>query len=95
MIMCKKDDMKKSRFFIASKGLGLSSDIWPSRKALKGSLQNIYLMLDLLCHKGNPLITAVVDDSIFKKILKTILEKKMLEDITFTRLLQWWNYNYH
>ena len=37
-------------------------------------------MLDLLYHKGNPLITAVVDDSIFKKILKTILERKMLED---------------
>ena len=89
MTMCKKDDMKKSTFFIASKGLGLSSDIWPSRKALKGSLQNIYLKLDLLYHKGNPLITAVVDDSIFKKILKTILERKMLEDITFTRLLQW------
>ena len=45
-------------------------------------------MLDLLYHKGNLLITAVVDDSIFKKILKTILERKMLEDITFTRLLQ-------
>ena len=45
-------------------------------------------MLDLLYHKGNPLITAVVDDSIFKKILQTILERKMLEDITFTRLLQ-------
>ena len=45
-------------------------------------------MLDLLYHKGNPLITVFVDDSIFKKILKTILERKMLEDITFTRLLQ-------
>ena len=94
MTMCKKDDMKMSRFFIASKGVGLSSDVWPSRKALKGSLQNIYMMLDLLYHKGNPLITAIVDDGIFKKILKTILERKMLEeDITFNRLLEWWNYS--
>ena len=46
-------------------------------------------MLDLLYHKGNPLITAVIDNSIFKKIFKTILERKMLEeDITFTQLLQ-------
>ena len=45
-------------------------------------------MLDLYC-KGNPLITAVFDDSIFSKIFKTILERKMLEeDITFTRVLQ-------
>ena len=33
-------------------------------------------MLDLL-YKGNPLITAVVDDCIFSKIFKTILERKM------------------
>ena len=46
-------------------------------------------MLDSLYHKGNPLITAVVDDSFFFKILKTILERKMLEeDITFIRLSQ-------
>ena len=88
MTMCKKDDKQNSKFFIASKWVGLSSDIWPSRKTLKGSLQNIYLMLDLYC-KGNPLITAVVDDSIFSKIFKTILERKMLEeDITFIRVLQ-------
>ena len=37
-------------------------------------------MLDLLYHKGNPLITAVIDNSIFKKIFKTILERKMLEE---------------
>ena len=56
---------KDDRFFTASKVVGLSSDIWPSRKALKGNLQNIHMMLDLLYHKGNPLITAVVDGSIF------------------------------
>ena len=61
MTMCEKDD----RFFTASKVVGLSSDIWPSRKALKGNLQNIHMMLDLLYHKSNPLITAVVDGSIF------------------------------
>ena len=40
-------------------------DIWPSRKAFKRLLHNIYLMLDLLYHKHNPLITAVVDGGIF------------------------------
>ena len=46
------------------------------------------MVLDLLYHKGNPPITAVVDGSIFKKIFKTILERKMLEVITFTCVLQ-------
>ena len=87
MAMCKKDDWQKTSFFIASKGVDLSSDIWPSR-SLKGSLQNIKLMLDLLCHKRNSLITTVVDGSGFKKMFKTILERKMLEDILFTRVLQ-------
>ena len=87
MAMCKKDDRQKTSFFIASKGVDLSSDIWPSR-SLKGSLQNIKLMLDLLCHKRNSLITTVVDCSGFKKMFKTILERKMLEDILFTRVLQ-------
>ena len=36
-------------------------------------------MLDLLHCKGNPLTTAVVDYSIFQKIFKTILERKMSE----------------
>ena len=42
-------------------------------------------MLDLLHHKRNSLITTVVDSS-FKKL--TILERKMSEDITFTRVSQ-------
>ena len=53
MTMFKKDDRlphQKSKFFIASKGVGLTLDIWPLKKALKGLLQNIYLMLDLLYH---------------------------------------------
>ena len=29
----------------------------------------------------------------FKKMFKTIFERKMLEDIAFTGVLQWWNYN--
>ena len=91
--MCKKDD-RQNRFFIASKGAGLSSDIWTSRKALKGYLQNIYLILDLLYLKDNLLTTTVVDDNIFKKVFMTIIDWKMLEeDITFNWLLQWWNYN--
>ena len=88
MSMCKKDDRQKSSFFIASKGVDLSSDIWLSR-SLKGSLQDITLMLGLLCHKPNSLITTVVDGSSIKKIFKTILERKMLEKgFTFTRVLQ-------
>ena len=56
---------QKRRFFIASKGVGLSLDILPSIKALKGLLQNIYLMLDLVCCELNLLFTTVVDGSIF------------------------------
>ena len=45
-------------------------------------------MLDL-CHELNYIITTVADGSSFKKIFKTILERKMTEeDITFTRVLQ-------
>ena len=62
MAMCKKDDKQKSSFFIVSKGVNLSSDIWPPR-SLEGSLQNIKLMLDLLCHKRNSLITTALDGS--------------------------------
>ena len=83
MAMCKKDDRQKNSFPIASKGVDLSSDIWPLRN-LNGSLHNIKLMLDLLRHKRNSLITTVVDGSSFKKM--TILERKTSEDITFTRV---------
>ena len=68
MTMYKRDDRpphQKSRFFIASKEVALL-DIWLSRKAIKGLLQNIYLMLDLY-HKRNPFIITVADDSIFSK----------------------------
>ena len=34
-------------------------------------------MLDLLYHKGNPLITAVIDNSIFKKYLGLYLRKNV------------------
>ena len=57
--ICKKDDRAshhKSRFFIASQGVGLSLDTCLSRKALKRVLQNIYLTLDLLYNKHNPLL---------------------------------------
>ena len=49
--MCKKDDRlphQKSRFSITSKGL--------EAKTSKGSLQNIYMMLDFLYHKRNLLL---------------------------------------
>ena len=56
---------QKSRFFITSRRVGLSLYISHSRKALKCLLQNIYLLLDLLYHKHNPLIITNVEDSIF------------------------------
>ena len=57
--------IKKSRFFIASKRLGLPLYISHPKKALKCLLQNTYLLLDLLYHKHNPFIIATVGDSIF------------------------------
>ena len=69
--MCKKDDRspdKKSRFF-ATKGVGISFNIWPSKVVLKCLLQNICLLLDLLYHKCKSFITIAVDGTIsFKKI---------------------------
>ena len=68
MTMSKKYDRspyQKSMFSITNKGVGLSLDIWPSRKALKRLLQIICLMLDLFYRKCNHLFMAVVDDSIF------------------------------
>ena len=65
--ICKKDDRAphhKSRFFIVSQGVGLSLDNCLSRKALKRVLQNIYLTLDILYNKHNPLLTIAVDGSI-------------------------------
>ena len=65
--ICKKDERAphhKSRFFIGSQGVGLSLDTFLSRKALKRVLQNIYLKLDLLYNKHNPLLTIAVDGSI-------------------------------
>ena len=73
MTIIKKDDRlphQKSIFFITSKGVGLSLDIWPSGKALKCLLQDIYLILYLSYHKCSFLSMAVVDGSIFKKYLK-------------------------
>ena len=88
MAMCKKDDRQKSSFFIASKGVDLSSDIWPSR-SIKGSLQDIKLMLDLLCHKRNSLITTVVDVAVLKKYLRLYLRGKCQKKISL--LLGYYN----
>ena len=68
-----KDDRpphQKVRSFIGSKGVGSSLDIWPSRKVLKRLSQIIYLMLDLLYLKRNPLITTLVDGHILLKYLR-------------------------
>ena len=54
--MCKKGDSlphQKSRFFIASTGLGLSLNIWGSRKALKGLLQNMHFFYKNKLYKNN------------------------------------------
>ena len=70
--ICKKDDRAthhNSRSFIESQGVGLSLDTCLSRKALKRVLQNIYLKLDLLYNKHNPLFTIFVDGSILKKTI--------------------------
>ena len=57
----------KRLFFSATKGVDLSLEMWPSRKAFKSILQNtrLHLMLDLLYHKRNHLFTTLVDSSIF------------------------------
>ena len=59
MTMCEKDDRpvhQKSCFFIASKVVVLSLDIWVLSKAFEYLLQNIYTMLDLVYYKCNALI---------------------------------------
>ena len=66
--MCKNDDLSshqssiKVPVLIESKGVGLSLEIL---KALKGLLQIVHLMLELLYHKRNPLTTTAVYGSIF------------------------------
>ena len=65
-----KDDRlphQNSRFFIASKQVGLALGIWPSRKAIKGLLQNIYLILDLVYEKRNPFFRLLLMIAIWEK----------------------------
>ena len=57
----------KFHIFIVNKGVGLSLDVWYSWKALTGLLLSIYLMLELLYHKHNPLITTIVYEKTFLK----------------------------
>ena len=46
---CEKDMLLlHQKFFFVCKEVGLSLDIWITRKVLKSLLQNIYLLLDLL-----------------------------------------------
>ena len=71
--MCKNDDLSshqssiKVPVLIESKGVGLSLEIL---KALKGLLQNVYLMLELLYHKRNPLLRLLYMVVFFKKTFK-------------------------
>ena len=55
----------------SNSGVGLSSDIWRSRKALKGFSQ-----LELLYHKRNPFIRTVADGRNFLKILMILIENR-------------------
>ena len=55
-LMCRKRWPSLESCFIASKGVDLPSDIWASRKTLKGSLKNIHLMLDLYIIIVTPLV---------------------------------------
>ena len=67
--MSKKYDRpphQKSRFFIASKEVGFRR--LTLKKSLYLLLQSICLLLGLLYHKRNPLITTNADGSIFQKI---------------------------
>ena len=75
----------KEVFFYCKHNSSLSLDICLSSKALKHLWKNMYLILDLLHYKLNPLVTTVADDIIY-------FERKTLEDI-FTQVLQWWNHN--
>ena len=72
--------VQKFHIFIASKGAGLSLDIRRSRKNLKSLLQNIYLMLQLIYHKHNPLITNIVYGSIFFSKNHLALDRKNSEE---------------
>ena len=75
-------------FFLASKGTDLPSDIWPSRKTLENFLAEYIYDVRFVYHERNPLIMTVVDNvAFFQKLFKAILERKMLEDITFTEVL--------
>ena len=69
--MSKKYDRpphQKSRFFITSKGVGFRR--LTLKKSLNLLLQSICLLLGLLYHKRNPLITTNADGSIFQKMFK-------------------------
>ena len=76
MTICKKDDrlshqnsIKVQYFYCKQKSKFIFRNL-ALKKHVKGLLQNIYLLLELLYHKRNVLITTVVDGSIFKEYLQ-------------------------
>ena len=76
MTTCKKDNRlphQKSRFFIANKGVGLSLDVWHSRKAFKSLLYTVYMPAVKIYYiiNINFFFVTAVDGSIFKKLFKT------------------------
>ena len=54
-------------------------NVWPSRKTLKGLLKNIYLMLELLHHKRNRVLTTAVDGRVFQKVFTTVTSDKKVK----------------
>ena len=65
MTMSKKDEATASKEYVFHYKQRTRFIFRSSKKALKRPLQNIYLMLDLLYHKCNPLSTTIVEGSIF------------------------------
>ena len=70
MAGCHVKIAEKNPYFYCKQRNRFSSRHLVLNKSLKRLLQNIYLMLELLYHKHNPLITTAVYGSIFKKRLR-------------------------
>ena len=78
MTICKnngwlsRQDRRKNPYFYCKQRSRPSSRHLTLKKSLKLLLQNIYVMLELLHHKHNPLITTDVYGSFFLKTIKIV-----------------------
>ena len=71
--------MKRAFYF----EVGLSLDIWAPRKP---QWQNIFLMLDLLYHKYNPIITIILLFYKHNRVITSVVDGSILKKI-------YWDYN--